>query len=424
MTPFNILIFPCGSEVALEIHRSLRYSAHVRLFGANSVPDHGRFVFEQYIGDLPFVTEKDFLPQLKSIIESLKIDAIYPAMDSVVTILKENEAYLGCKVISSPIETTKICLSKEKTYNVLNGLIPIPRVFSNPEQVSQYPVFMKPRIGYGSRGAKKINDREKMNIQFEEYPDSLVMEYLPGKEYTIDCFSDKDGKLLFSGARVRQRISNGISVNTTTVKDKRFGEYARKINDALQFQGAWFFQVKENADNELVLMEVASRMGGSSALYRNKGVNFALLSIFDAFGYNLNITENDYDIELDRALDNRYKIGIEYDEAYIDFDDCLIIENKVNRQLIAFVYQCIANGKKVILLTKHSKNIADSLKKFRVDGLFDKIIHIAQSDKKFQHITTRSAIFIDDSFAERNEVHANLGIPVFSPDMVESLLEN
>ncbi len=33
----NILVFPCGSEIALEVHRSLQYSTHFHLIGANSI---------------------------------------------------------------------------------------------------------------------------------------------------------------------------------------------------------------------------------------------------------------------------------------------------------------------------------------------------------------------------------------------------
>ena len=424
MKPFNILVFPCGSEVALEIHRSLRYSRHVNLFGANSVPDHGKFVFENYIGDLPFVSDTEFLPRLKSVVELLGIDAIYPAMDAVITCLKENEGYLGCKVIASPAETTQICLSKAKTYNALKGIVPIPEVYISSEEVSEYPVFTKPIIGYGSRGAKKINCRKELDIQLEEYPSSMILSYLPGKEYTIDCFTTHRGELLFFGARIRQRISNGISVNTIPTEGKRFEDFARKINGTLQFQGAWFFQVKEDDAGNIVLMEIASRMGGSSSLYRNKGINFALLSIFDSFGYPVDVVENKYDIELDRALDNKYRIEIQYDEVYVDFDDCLVVGGKVNLTLIAFIFQCITKKKKVVLLTKHKHDIAQSLKSFRIENLFDKVIHIKQEDEKHRYITSQSAIFIDDSHAERTNVARNIEIPVFSPDMVESLLDN
>ena len=45
----NILVFPCGSEIALEIYKSLEFSTHFTLFGASSVKDHGEFIYKNYI---------------------------------------------------------------------------------------------------------------------------------------------------------------------------------------------------------------------------------------------------------------------------------------------------------------------------------------------------------------------------------------
>ena len=44
----NILVFPCGSEIALELYRALVHSKHFNLIGASSVDDHGRFVYHNY----------------------------------------------------------------------------------------------------------------------------------------------------------------------------------------------------------------------------------------------------------------------------------------------------------------------------------------------------------------------------------------
>ena len=115
----NVLVFPCGSEIAFEIYRSIKYSKHFRLIGANSVPDHGRFVYENYISDVPFVSDEQFIPAMKRIVKDYEIDYIYPSMDSAIAVLKENEEELGCYVIASPKETTQICLSKKKTYDHL-----------------------------------------------------------------------------------------------------------------------------------------------------------------------------------------------------------------------------------------------------------------------------------------------------------------
>jgi hypothetical protein len=422
VNPLNILVFPCGSEVALEIHRSLENSIHFNLIGANSVDDHGKFVFENYIDGVPFANHGDFIPSLKRIIIEKEIDVIYPAMDSVISILKFNEKELGCPVIASNSLTTEICLSKSKIYSVLKDVIDTPIIYKQPGNVNEFPVFLKPDIGYGSRGVKKVNNSTELLTHLENNPDSIILEYLPGIEYTVDCFSNYKHELLFVGPRQRRRISNGISVNTATMAlEDRFETFAKSINSAIKFSGAWFFQVKERADGTLVLMEVASRLGGSSSVYRAKGINFASLSIFNGLGMPVSIIKNNYSVELDRALDAVYKIDVQFNHAYIDLDDTLIVNNRVNTKLISLIFKFINQGKKIYLITKHEFNITETLAAYRLSGLFDEIIHLQKQDQKWKYIAHKDSIFIDDSFAERKQVKENLDLPVFSVDMINIL---
>ena len=321
----NILVFPCGSEIALEVYRAVNHSTHFNLIGANSIDDHGQFVFENYIGGLPFITAPDFLEKFGQVIRENNIDAVYPAMDSVIELLKNNEDLLGCKVVSSPIETTQICLSKSRTYKVLENIVKVPKTYTANELVKAggpFPVFAKPDIGYGSRGAKKISSVEDLKAHLALYPSCILSEFLPGKEYTVDCFTNSNGKLLFAAARERCRIMNGISVNTKPVKEnaEEFMDFAQKINETIKFQGAWFYQVKRDANGSLTLLEIASRFGGSSSLFRAQGINFALMSLFDAFDIPVSILRNGYDVVMDRALDNKYKLDLKYSEVFIDFD--------------------------------------------------------------------------------------------------------
>jgi hypothetical protein len=425
MKKFNILVFPCGSEIGLEIYRSLRYSSHVNLYGASSVNDHGRFVYENYIGNLPFIDSNEIISELKMVVNKYQIDAIYPAMDTVVWKLKTNENELGCRVVASAADTTEICLSKLKTYEKLKEKIAVPKVYTDGAEISNFPVFIKPVVGYGTRDVLKANNPAEVNSFFvqRQRKDYLVMEYLPFEEFTVDCFTNRNRELLFIGPRQRKRIMNGISVNTCPVKEglEKFTEIASILNNTIEFRGAWFFQVKLNGDGRLTLLEIASRLGGASALYRGTGVNFALLSIFDSFNIDVKVMTNNYDIELDKALENRYKINIQYSTVYLDLDDCLIINGKINCELLSFLYHAINNKKEIILLTKHEGDLNRVLREHRITSLFDKIIHLSKSDKKHMYIDTKDGVFIDDSFAEREEVWEKTGIHVFSPDMVEVL---
>lgn len=426
MKKLKILVFPCGSEIGLEIYRSLKYSVHVELLGVNSIEDHGKFVYNNYIGNAPFIDDVDIISFLAKLVSDNRIDAIYPAMDKVIWKLKSNESALGCKIIASETVTTEICVSKRKTYQTFYNVINTPKLYISVKDITTYPVFVKPDVGYGSRGVSKINNKYELDCFFHSrsFKDYVVTEFLPGEEYTVDCFTDRFGDLRFSGPRVRGRISNGISVNTKPVIGdvSEFKKIAVKINKTIKLQGAWFFQVKRSCDGSLVLLEVASRLGGSSGLFRGWGVNFPLLSIFDAFCKNIEIMPNVHDIEMDRALDNKYKINIIFSTIYVDFDDCLIINNKVNYQLIGFLFSCLNNGKKIILITKHKNDLNESLERFRLIGIFDEIIHISDSDNKNKYIKETDCIFIDDSFSERRNIKMKKNIHVFSPDMIETLL--
>lgn len=423
----RILVFPCGSEIGLEIHRSLRYSAHFDLVGASSVADHGRFVFEKYIGDVPFHTDLLFATFVKRLIQDHDIDAVFPAMDAVAVTCMLHAADWGVRIIGSPPETTRICASKIATYNSLNRLVPVPTLYNSLDEVNFYPIFIKPDIGYGSRDTFLAESRRSAHSYLSGHTKQrmLLLEYLPGKEWTIDCFSDRHGNLLFNAARIRGRVSNGISVYTQPCNEwgKEFAQWASAINEALKPRGAWFFQAKVSANGKPKLLEVAARLGGSSGVFRCKGVNFALLSVFDAFDIDVSVYANDYEIEMDRALGNRYKLSAEYNRVYVDLDDCLIINNKVNFELLLFLYKAIAKGKKLTLMTRHHRDPILTLKEHRISEIFDEIVHIVnREESKSEHIREFDSIFIDDSHKERQDVAMRHRIPVFSPDMIEALL--
>ena len=122
-------------------------------------------------------------------------------------------------------------LIESNTYlkrHVINGLsgskYPIGTLMSPSNNIEdksiEYPVFLKPDIGYGSRGTYKANNLSEVEFYKNKDKDLIILEYLPGNEFTIDCFTNFKRELLFIGPRLRNRISNGISVNTSTINVK------------------------------------------------------------------------------------------------------------------------------------------------------------------------------------------------------------
>lgn len=432
----NILVFPCGSEIGLEIHNALKYSKDFKLFGGSSVDDHGKFVYANYISDIPFIDDENLLDCLNSIIDEYDIDLIYPSHDDVVLKLAELKNDLNAHVVVSNDETCDICRSKSKTYKYFSDFDFIPKVydisidsFNNMEKVikvakDEFPIFLKPDIGQGAKGVAIANNVDDLEHHFTENPSLIAVEYLPNEEYTIDCFS-ANGELLYCEMRERIRVKDGISVNAITIKtEKRVREIAQIINSKLTFDGAWFFQLKKDKNDEYKLLEIAPRIAGTMALHRNTGINFPLLTLYTHLGIDVSIISNENKLTIDRALTNCFIYEIDYDRVYLDFDDTVFVKGKVNTYLMMFLYQCANENKQIILITKHLKDINETLKALKIDiNLFDEIITLTKDDDKFKYMDNDvPSIFIDDSFSERLAISNKLKIPVFDLDAVESLI--
>lgn len=420
----NILVFPAGTEIAFEIHQALRSSKFVKLYGATSVACHANFVFENCVQGVPYVDSPELIDELNKVVDRYNIDYIYPAHDSALLRLTREQHRLHAPVVTSPAETVEICRSKNKTYEFLKTADYLPAVYSCADEVEHYPVFIKPSVGQGSEGARRVDDREELERALAEGVEYAICEYLPGQEFTVDCFTDRHGELRFARARSRDRIRAGISVRSQFMpEDERIDEIARDLNRRFDFNGAWFFQLKENAQGQYRLMEAAPRIAGTMCLARNLGVNFPLLTLYNMWGYDIDILDNNSRLLVDRAFVSRYISDIEYDSVYVDFDDTIVFKGEVNPYLMAFLYQARNKGKRLCLLTKHSGRLNESMEKYGISpALFHEIIWLDKSDNKADHVRGK-AIFIDDSFAERKRVKEGCGVSVFDLDMLECLFD-
>lgn len=420
----KVAVFPAGTEIGLEINRSLMYSTHIELYGFTSVKDHSEYVYANYVDGLPFYSENTFVDVLNQYIEKYNIDFIFPAHDDVQLCLTEKADRLKAIIITTDLNTVRICRSKIETYRYFSNEKFTPTIYENKESVKFFPVFIKPDIGQGARGTKIIKNQYELQYAFYENPNIMVCEYLPGEEYTVDCFTDFNGTLRACKLRNRKRIKTGISVNSEILSmNDSVMNIAETINSRLKFNGVWFFQLKKARSGEYKLLEIAPRVAGTMGISRNTGINFPLLTIFNAMKIPVSIIKNQYEIEVDRAFFSRYKTNLTYDTVYLDLDDTLIANGKVNSFLIMYLYQLVNQSKKIKLLSKHQKDIFDTLKKHRISSeLFDKIVQIERDDEKSKYLTDKNAIFIDDSFSERYKVSQTTNIPVFDCSEIETLI--
>jgi hypothetical protein len=422
----NILIFPAGSEIGLEIFNSLKFNIHVNVFGASGKPDHARFVYsaDRYDEGDYYIGSPQFLNKINELLERWDISYVYPTHDSIVLWLAEHQEFLKAKVIGSPAETTRVARYKKLIYEVFKDANFCPKVYSEKRQPDEFPVFLKPDDGQGGNGSCLARGFAELDKILNEHPALVVTEFLPGEELSVDCFTDRHRRLRFIGPRTRERVTIGISYESESVPlSKDIEDIANEINSRVTLRGAWFFQIKRDKAGNWKLLEFAARQSSTMGLFRQVGVNFALLSLFDAMDLDVEIVSNPLRAKLSRSLKNRYKLDYGYKKVFLDFDETVVIENRVNTLAMAFIYQCLNQNIPIVLLTKHRHDIITSLMHYSIDpSLFEDIVVLKENEEKHEFIDGGESIFIDNYFFDRMKVSRHCKIPVFDVDAIESLV--
>lgn len=427
----KILIFPSGSENALEIYDSLKYNIHFELYGFSARKNYTDFLYPEgmyeYADNRLMIDDPEFESVFISLVQQYEIEYIIPTFDNVAMKLAEISEKIPAGIVGSPYDTTVIASNKKLMYNVLGKFDFTPKVYSSVNDVKSFPVFIKPEEGYGSIDTCVVKSKKDLCAQFSKNNKLIICEYLPGEEITVDCFTDRHGELRFIGPRRRERIMNGMMYRGTNIciSDEVY-HIANTINNTLAFRGAWYFQAKRNSDGMLKLLEFSVRLPTNCSLYSHLGVNFSALSLFDAMGIDVDVLCNDFTLQQERRVTAAYKANIEYDTVYIDFDDTVTTHGKVNTDMIKLIYQFFNKGKHIVMISNHNTgDLYEEMKRFCIPAeLFDEIIWIKDNTPKYKYMKFQNAIFIDNCFKIRKEVMNKCGIPVFDVDAANCLADS
>lgn len=424
----NVLVFSGGSYPAIQIYYCLQHSLLFNPIAASSYEDHSQFVFKDSYCNLPYIQEASFLKELVKLVTEKNIEFIIPTHDTIALYLMEHQKEIPATIVCSEYETTLLCRYKSKTYKQFECLSFVPQTYKSVQEVDNYPVFIKKDDDQGSRNAFRADDVSELTTLLSAHSDMVICEYLPGKEITIDCFTNKDGALLFSNARMRDRLMNGISARSYNIPlTDELQSIVLEINANVRFRGYWFVQLKQDNQGMYKLLEICTRFAGTFGLSKSLDVNLPLLALCDFSGLDVSVLPNDYHITSDKTYIDRYKLDIHYDIVYVDFDDTIVFERqKYNTFMMMFLYQCYNKNKKMILITKHKFCIKDTMMNIKFPiNLFDEIIEVPAGSFKYEYMdTTKRGIFIDNAFVERKAVKEHLkNLYTFDVSNVDCLID-
>ena len=190
----------------------------------------------------------------------------------------------------------------------------------------EVPVCVKATDGNGSRGVRIVDrphpdpDRffnEKPNsafisldylektLQGQSLPTLMVMEYLPGDEYSVDVLADQNG-VRDIVCRRGLRVVSSIQTECVVERSPALEQACRDITHALGLQGVFGFDLKCRADGSPALMEINPRLTAGIVACAAAGCNLPYRALLLALGEPLPDTHIRYGTLMTRRYQEEF----------------------------------------------------------------------------------------------------------------------
>jgi len=270
LTSFNVLIFNVGRRGELiECFRKAgeKIGLHIKIIGCDISPFAPAFVLCDHKERISPGRTKKTERELINLVKRYNINLVVPTMDfdfEFLDNLRERLRELGAFLLLPPRKAIRIVNNKRVLTNfLLQHGINAPRLI-DPEKLRRkdFPVFVKPAEGWGSRNAKKVESPETLKFLLDNYKDLIVTEYIEGEEYTIDCYRSFSGKWMKSCPRVRHRTRGGEILVGTFKNQKLFKEICNKIGMLLDLKGPFCIQAFLTETKKIYVFEINTRFCG------------------------------------------------------------------------------------------------------------------------------------------------------------------
>lgn len=245
------------------------------------------FADKQYL--VPRIDDPSYIDTVLDICRREKINAVTTFIDPEIEILALNRPKfesLGVEVLAPYEKTARLCFDKYLMFKHLQERgIPTVMTWDTLESFEcdyragkvKFPVFVKPRTGSGSVGARKISGYDLLAQVIREESGLIIQEYMNCMDLDADVYIDTISHravAAFSKKKIETKI--GGASKTVSFKDQRLFELICDIVKEFEFNGPidmdFFYQ-----DGNYYLSEINPRFGGAYLHAYGAGVDFIKL---------------------------------------------------------------------------------------------------------------------------------------------------
>lgn len=273
--------------------------------------DNSKYAPALYMADksylVPRIDSPGYIDLILDICQKEQISAVLTLIDPEIELIAKNRdrfLAVGVQPLVPYAQTAARCYDKFLMYQFLvsNGINTVAtwgtledfdRSFH--EGKVSFPVFVKPRTGSGSVGARKVDTYENLCLAVKRDPSLIIQEYMDCIDLDADVYIDTISHRAVS-AFLKRKIESRIGGANKTIsfKDDKLFSFICEIVSAMRFCGPvdMDFFCK---DGEYYLSEVNPRFGGAYLHAYGAGVDFIKLIENNLNGVTNEPSFGDYD---------------------------------------------------------------------------------------------------------------------------------
>ncbi len=247
---------------------------------------------------VPRVDDPDYVPTLRALVHEHDIKLVVPLTDLDHGVLSRAKDELGALVLLPAPEIVDALADKW-----LAHLLFVERGIGSPDTwlpddlpaELEFPVLVKARNGFGSRGIYRCRDRRELDF-FLDYTteDSMVQASCHGEEFSIDVFCDLESRCLNAVPRTMIESKGGESIKGMTISDAELIEIGRSVAETLGLVGPANIQCFREPGGTHLVTDINPRFGGAFPLPTAAGSRYPELAIALAEGERPEPTLGDF----------------------------------------------------------------------------------------------------------------------------------
>lgn len=300
----NVIVTGAGGSAGVCVIKGLR-NQH-RVIATDTDPLAAGLYLADRGYTVPRSDDPRLVPRLLTIARAEDANVLVPTVQEELPVVARNRTKFerkGVVPIVSGEESLTVASDKRLTYSFFRGESYCPKVYTRSRV--EFPAVVKPVSSRGGRGFQVCRTRAELRVALERnargFGESVIMEYVPGTEFSVYGLSGSDGSPIVT-VPIRRIEAIRESKKAEIVKDRRVQSVAAEVAGQLGLVGPWNVQLMR-VGRRVVLIEVNPRFAGTVALIIAAGVNLPELALKAALGKPIASAELRF---RDRLLMTRY----------------------------------------------------------------------------------------------------------------------